>query len=289
MNAAPTVVPRPSRILLATDLDSHSDRALDRAAQLARDWQATLHVVHVPAAADAVTWLPSKQADVSADTHGHAAAERQIRQDLRQQVADLVVHVVAGQPERVIPEIAAQERCGVIVIGAGSGVGAVGRQVLRRSVCSVLVVKARPRKPYQRLLVGTDFTVESCRGLETAATWFAGAELALMHVLDIPYRSMLLQAGRPDTLSRLERDTMEEFLATARLSAAVRQRLQCHIEYGYPEILLRDHAMASNADLLVIGALRRGRAFHALVGSNASRIVQTAPGDVLVVRDGGAA
>src|SRR5688572_30512216 len=45
---APISVPasRPSRILLATDLTSRCDRALDRAVQLAREWDAQLHVLH---------------------------------------------------------------------------------------------------------------------------------------------------------------------------------------------------------------------------------------------------
>ena len=36
----------PQKILLATDLSSRGDRALDRAAQLARQWDAELIVVH---------------------------------------------------------------------------------------------------------------------------------------------------------------------------------------------------------------------------------------------------
>src|SRR5699024_4984017 len=126
--------------------------------------------------------------------------------------------------ERVVPEVAARERCGLIVMGAGGPsfagvrVSTIGRQLLRRAACSVLVVKSRPRGPYRHLLVGTDFTAESCRGLETAAAWFADAELSLMHVLDIPYRSMLLEAGQLDAVAQLEHDTMARFVAGARLA-----------------------------------------------------------------------
>ena len=38
---------RPKKILLATDLSSRSDRALDRAAALAAHWQSALVVLHV--------------------------------------------------------------------------------------------------------------------------------------------------------------------------------------------------------------------------------------------------
>lgn len=51
MTAALSSAP-PRRILLAIDLRSRSDRASDRAVQLAAQWQAALHVVHVLPQAD---------------------------------------------------------------------------------------------------------------------------------------------------------------------------------------------------------------------------------------------
>ena len=51
----------PKRILLATDLSSRGDRALDRALQLAREWQSTLHIVHAVKA-----YIPSVPAGVNA-------------------------------------------------------------------------------------------------------------------------------------------------------------------------------------------------------------------------------
>jgi len=44
-DALPTFTP-PKKVLLATDLSARSDRALDRATQLARQWDAGLVVVH---------------------------------------------------------------------------------------------------------------------------------------------------------------------------------------------------------------------------------------------------
>src|SRR3546814_5841376 len=42
-----TVIAKPRRILLATDLTSRCDRALDRASQLASEWDAELVAAHV--------------------------------------------------------------------------------------------------------------------------------------------------------------------------------------------------------------------------------------------------
>lgn len=290
MDAPGPVMRPPQRILLATDLSSHSDRALDRAILLARQWQATLHIVHALPPDDANTWLPYTHGDLVVTDNNAEAVERQVRLDLREQIDDLKIHVVAGEPGRVIPEVATHENCELIIMGAGgptfAGVQAstTGRQLLRRSPQSVLIVKSRPQGAYERILIGTDFTTESRCGLETAAVWFADARLSLMHVLDIPYSSLLRDGGRTDELSRLEHETMASFVAGAQLPEDVRQRIRTHIEYGYPEIVLRQYGMVENAGLTVIGALRRGLAFQVLVGSNATRIVQTAPGDVLIVR-----
>src|SRR5699024_5808434 len=72
----------PRSVLLATDLSSHCDRALDRAAQLARQWHATLHVVHaLPPEARPVAWW-SPEGGRPQDEAEHAAlVERQIRHD----------------------------------------------------------------------------------------------------------------------------------------------------------------------------------------------------------------
>ena len=47
MNKAPWLNGPPTRVLLATDLSARCDRALDRAVQLAQQWQAQLVAVNV--------------------------------------------------------------------------------------------------------------------------------------------------------------------------------------------------------------------------------------------------
>jgi nucleotide-binding universal stress UspA family protein len=56
------------------------------------------------------------------------------------------------------------------------------------------------------------------------------------------------------------------------------------IEHGPPEAMLSAYVMEQGADLTVVGAYERGRIFHALVGGNGPRIVESIPSDVMVVR-----
>ena len=78
MSIAPEESPMPRHLLLATDLSARCDRALDRAAQLAREWYADLLAVNVlnPAASpdQALAWLGG-------------ASEEQLLQVARQQLA----------------------------------------------------------------------------------------------------------------------------------------------------------------------------------------------------------
>lgn len=296
-----TIDPRmgpPANILLATDLGAHSDRALDRAAQLARQWRATLHVVHAmrpetldvlwPAAAQA--WRLSMTDEPPVTDNDVEAVRQQVMHDLREPVDDVVIHVAAGKPADVILATAEREDCELIVMGSGvppfAGIqsNATSAELLQLSSRSVLIVKSRPHGAYARLLVGTDFTVESRYGLETAIDWFPGADFALVHALDIPLESLLLDAGRDHVFARPERDTMRAFVDNLQLPAATRRRLRTHVEHGPPEIMLRDYSIASNVDLTVVGALKRGLAFRLLVGGSATRIAQTVPGDILMVR-----
>lgn len=287
----PDVVAQPPRsILLATDLEAHSDRALDRAAVLARQWQAKLHVVHVlRPGIEGSAWTSCD--DGPSTGHDEAGRlEHQIRRDLCDAPDNLVVHLADGEPADRILEIAEREGCGLVVAGTRGPVFAdlVGRsttvQLLRRSPWPVLVVKSRPHGAYRKVLVGTDFTPESRHGLEIAAAWFADAGFALMHALDIPHRSLLLDADRGQAFARMEYDTMQSFADGAHLSEGIRRHLRTHIEHGPPEIMLRRRAIADDADLTVIGTLRRGLAFRILIGGNATRILEAAPGDVLAVR-----
>ena len=289
MNAAAARMTLPNRILLATDLSARCDRALDRAAQLARQWQLPLLVVHAaprtseswPVADDAPSWRQAPDRT--------AAIERQIRRDLGERIGELSIHVAEGDPAAVILAATAREGGDLVVLGAPSGslgglLGNTAEQLVRKSPASLLVVKNRPHGAYRHILVGTDFTAESRHGLGTAVALFPGAELVLMHALDIPYQSLWLDPAHRQDFVRMELSTMEAFIAGAALPDDIRQRIQPLVEHGHPEIMLRNYVLEKDADLTVIGALNRNLAFHMLIGGTARRIVHAVPGDILVVR-----
>lgn len=290
MSPAIASVTPPARILLATDLSARCDRALDRAAQLARQWQVPLLVVHAVAPASAEPWPVTDDAPAWRVPDQRAAIERQIRRDVGEGIGELGIQLTVGEPVKVILDAAEREGADLIVLGAagksllGELFGNTAEQLVRQSPASVLVVGNRPHGAYRQILVGTDFTAESRHGLRAAAALFPAANITLLHALDIPYQSLWLDAAHRADFVKMEQATIEQFITDTGLPEGVRQRIQPLVEHGHPEIMLRNHVLENDAELTVIGALKRHLAFHVLIGGSARRIVQAVPGDILVVR-----
>lgn len=280
----------PKKILLATDLSGRGDRALDRATQLAAQWDAELTVVHaIEGAGDLPDYrrLPSWRRP----PEPAALVERQIREDVRGPCPRLRVVVEEGLAPQVILNAVANEGADLVVLGLGRhrpfGLAGVGRtidELFRRSPVSVLVVKRRPNGPYGHVLAGVDFTPESRRGVEVAAEFFPEAAMTVMHAYELPYRGYMLDTKLGHDFAELETGTLRGFLDEAQLPQGRRERILPLVEHGPPEVMLGAYVMEQGADLTVIGAYERNRLFHVVVVGKGPRIVESIPSDVLVVR-----
>jgi nucleotide-binding universal stress UspA family protein len=293
MNDKTRSTARPRKILLATDLSPRGDRALDRAAQLAAQWDAELLVLHaIESAPTGSSWsvydeLPSWRRPPDPA----AAIAHRIRRDLREPDIKLSTRVEAGAPVDLILDTVAREGCDLVVLGTARdevlgrfALGDIGEHLVRRSPVSVLIVKARPGGPYRHILVGTDFTEEARHGLNVAGALFPDAHFALMHAYDMPYAALTQNTPLGHEFATMEAQTLRAFLASTDLPEPMRARVDLLTEHGPPEIMLRKYAVEREADLTVIGAYGRGILFHLLVGGHARKIVDAASGDVLVVR-----
>lgn len=281
----------PKRILLATDLSSRGDRALDRATQLALTWDAELLILHAleetsPTASQS-RGLPSWRRPADTVTE----IERQIREDIRGDCPRLRVLVEEGAPTKVILDAIEREHCDLVVLGLGrqrllswAGIGKTVEELVRRAPVSVLVVKRRPNGPYQHVMVGTDLTPESRIGLEAAGQMFPDAKLALMHAFDMPYAYLMNDTQLGRDFGAMERSEIRSFVEKAALPEELRARLITFVEHGPPDAMLGAYVVEQKADLAVIGAYERGMLFHVTIRGNGPKIVEAVPSDVLVVR-----
>lgn len=280
----------PKKIMLATDLSGRGDRALDRATQLANDWDAELVVVHAlqdDAFAGPGEILPSwrRPPDVA------GLVEQEIRDALRHPCPRLRFHIEDGAPLKVILEALEREQPDLLVVAMGGGGALRGLsrtvdELFRRARTSMLVVKKRPSGPYRHLLIGTDYTDEARVGLEVAARLFPSAGMVVMHAYDMPYRSLYLDTALAERFSAVEQDTMSAWLQEADITEDARSRLATLIEHGPPEAMLTAYVKEHGADLTVVGAYERSKLFHMVVRGSGPGIVHSVPSDVLVVRAG---
>jgi len=283
----------PKKIMLATDLSCRCDRALDRAVQLALGWDAMLVIAHVVETSEIVDDmaprdLPSWQRDIYPLERVHL----QIRRELGVDSEKLEVRVEEGKPAPRLLDMAKREGCELIVTGVARDepfgrmlLGTTVNQLVRRSSAPVLVVKDRVARPYRQIVVATDFSESSRYALVTAAGYFANADFTLFHSYDLPFAGFLDKRGIRGQLRLLEKECGDEFLSASPLDEGLRRRIGILIEHGVPERLITNYVREQDADLTVIGSHGRSAVFDVLIGSMTRHLLETLPGDILVVID----
>lgn len=286
-----TIPNSPRKILLATDMSCRCDRALDRAVQLAQEWDAELIAAYVidpsetrqfrfdrtpaswrrlPSPIDRMKWRLKRDLGKSADT--------------------IRILVEEGEPAELLLSMALREGCDLIVTGIARDetlgrifLGNTVNRLVRGSPVPVLVVHDRAVRHYREIVVGTDFSEASLQALLTTASYFPAAALTLFHGYDVPFSGYLDEQDFKRDLGAMEKELGNKFLADERVDARLRDRTDVIIAHGSAERLLSDCVEDQHVDLTVIGSHGRGALFDALIGSTAKTLVETLEGDLLIV------
>lgn len=280
----------PKRILIATDLTSRSDRALDRAIQLKHAWQSELHIVHAVRTSPQANPVGADPARCPQEPPERQATLRALRRDIDVDALGASVHVELDvSPSSAIMAVAAREHCDLVVLGQGRQrifgpiVESTTGVVLRKSPVSVLVVRDRPRGPYAKLLVGTDFTDEAQQALVYAAQVFGDASIMLMHSFSPPYASLTDATADANAWPIEQLEQLRKQIEDAPLPGERKASILHGINKGFPGAMMRRYVQEQEADLVVIGALPRGMIFDVVIG-NSRGILEAVPGDLLMVR-----
>jgi nucleotide-binding universal stress UspA family protein len=283
---------KPERILLATDLSSRCDRALERALQLGREWNAELHVAHVIAEKTEFeitgrSWAaPSLRADDRLDQ-----AELRLRKDIGPGASDVrvKVHVIEGSPGEAICELAKREKCDLIITGVARN-ESLGRMILgdtvdflvRRATVPVLVVRNRVHGPYAEVVAATDFSAASAEALRTALGFFPRAKTGLFHAYEIPFAGILTVN---DAIRREFREMDEKAMCEFLRAIDLPEDFPRTLERGPPAAALARYLEGHDA-LVAIGSHGASAISRIVLGSTAGRVLDHTQGDVLVVPPG---
>lgn len=282
----------PSAILLATDLSARCDRALARALQLARQWNARLVVATV---------LPDAAVEAGAELPHGAPNERDAAERRLQRLLDgedhsgrIDVRVTQGHVGRALLRLAAEENCGLLVTGIASDMlfelpvpGSTVLWLSRHSPLPVLIVHDRVRGPYRHLTVASDFSDSANRAAGQALSLLGPPlRLSLVHALESTGSPLLGSDGASvqEQARDAARGQAQQVLAELRPLLA-QAMAEIHIDTGAPAAVLRRYTRTSGTELVVVATHGRGALFELLIGSVARRLVAVLETDTLLIRD----
>ena len=277
-------------ILAATDFSTRSDRALRRAAMLARGAGARLVLAHA-VDSDRPPALVESERRAASDLLGDLALTLRTSDGVAAEA-----QVVLGDPFEGILEASAAEGADLVVVGAHRRqilrdifVGTTVERIIRRSRCPVLMVNAMPARPYRQGLIATDLSAGAAAALEAARRLeLVPAEATtVLHFYD----DAIIGAGRTFAAAkRFEARAAEE---RPRAQAALARFLGEH-GAGAGRTILRplegpmaqaicDAAREIDADLIAVGTRGQGGLTKVLTGSVTLDLLRIAERDVLAV------
>ena len=278
------------KILIATDLSARSDRALERAVNIAREHDAELAIVHV-----IDEDLPKALSEAQ-----HRAAETAIEAEVTRLGSEgglrVSIHIVFGRAYHDLLSLAEEIGADLIVLGMhrvdalkDMFRGTTVERVIRAGRLPVLLVKNRVSGAYKQALVGVDFSVYARRAVEFAVKFAPGGTFHLVHAYDVPFSGFLygtdtrkeVNKQHQDSFDRMVESEMAAFLTG--LEGAP-PKLEKIMEEGAVREVIGSQVSRLNPDLLVIGTHGRTGVAHAFLGSVAEDLLKSPPCDVLVVK-----
>lgn len=289
----------PKAILLATDLSARSDRAHDRALQLAEHWQAKLVMLVVMPQESSFSkpnhFRKDDEDDDDLPTQAELVEER-IREHLPESTAKIEIRVeAAAHIGETVLRVAEETGCGLIVTGIARSDAmqrvALGSTVVwlsRHSSIPTLVVQRRPQGAYRRIGVASDLSDAAAGALRVAAQWFDDADARLLlHGYDLLLREFAGNTeSREASVSRAasEADKALREWRDLSLPKAQSPHWQLRAELCNPIRLLRQASEDENLDLTIIATHGRSHLVDVLIGSVAKRLLETSITDTLIVR-----
>lgn len=283
------------RILCATDLTVRSERAMKRAAMLARQLDAQAYFVH--SVSDKLAGRVLRMKVSRAQARLAAEAGRL----MKHAPEDVTATVQLGKPIDGVIETARELKPDLIVMAQpkrrrlDAMIGTTAERVIRATGCSVLLTSSDAEQPYQRVLLTTDLSPSSKHVARTAVEMgvLANAETWVVHAFGLPYHDI----ATSDTLHVDQYDRVDNRVRQEQWHAEARREVLRNLEETGADPtrvhILTEQASAPNAirraldqvqpELLVIGVSRWFALKRILVGSVADQVLRSANCDVLAI------
>lgn len=276
------------KLLIATDLSARSDRALQRALALAKDFGAELTILHVldESLPESILARHEEAARAAIDA---SISSLPLARDI-----SFSTEIIRGRDYSDIIRRAFELPADLMVLGIHRHDtremfrGTTAERIVRYGTQPVLVVKDAVVASYRRALVPVDLSPHSQAALAAAARLVPKGQVHLVHAAHRPYTAFL---GH-DTQNQLIRDERARISAT--LEANIRQlsaelgesapQFEIVLREGEVRRVIREQVDVLKPDLLALGTHGRTGIAHAVLGSVAEDLLADAPVDVLAVK-----
>jgi len=275
-------------LLVASDLSHPPAPALEVAVDVADHFDASLKLVHAPYP------IPFEVPEVGMTRRVSSSARETVEADLRRRVRELelqrepeAVVVPTKRPHEAVLREAAKRPSALIVVGSEQRTGwrrfiarpSVAMQVLDRATRPVLVVPdegATKLRSGARVLAAVDLGAGSARVLDTAAAWARslGGSLDVIHVSGVAVGAFGMP--RPGYWIMRSARHAKRWLAeaTAHIAGSDLEITTCVRPAFSPGRAVLQRANRRGADLIVVGARRRGTLVRRWLGSPTSTILR---------------
>ncbi|WP_119153168.1 universal stress protein [Caldimonas tepidiphila] len=295
------------RLLVATDFSAAGERAVRRAAMLARAQDAALELLHVhepPLPGSVWRSLQPLLADLGlagddAALGSRSRARLQAQCEALRQEFGIAVGAQLREG-RAAETIAARAReCGaqLVVVGAHGEhalpqmlLGTTAEQLLRVLETDLLLVRAEPAEGYARLLLPTDLSAQALAAARRLRQLFPAAASCLLHAYELPHESKLRYAGVETAqleawCARAEAALQLELGAFARSAGFSDLPGSCRVVHGHAPRVIAQQAQRMQADLIALSAGEKSALERVVLGSVSLQMAMDAPCDVWVVRE----
>lgn len=274
-------------ILIATDLSVRSDRALQRALNLAKNYKAKLTILYV---------IDEDSPEIlHKDLSKLAKKEIFEAVDGKTKNVDYKIEIATGIPHIKILQTALKIKADMVVIGlhrhtnkGNSMMGSVIERVIKNSLKPVLVVRERSESEYKKILVAFDFNSHSKNSLKLALNLFPDANFTLMHGYHMPLlgimgasNSALEDEHKKDCENEMN-DTLKEVVKNLSKTSKKSYKITNKLENGSIIYVLNNEVLYSKTQLMVIGTHGRSGISRMLSVNVAETFLIDPPCDVLV-------
>lgn len=262
-------------IIAATDFSSRADRAVDRALALGRQLGTAVTLVH------ARELIVGKEFD-------QAVLDAKMQAILPETDVPVSFAYPEGRAPNAIATYADDHDASMLVIGVARYnsigdffSGTAVDEAVRSCSKPVLVVKNRPKGPYTRIIVATDFSFDSLQALSWVAATFPEAEIHLVHAFHVPYEAW---NKAPYVAEEIKAAAEARFAEVAgSLNASVRDRVNFHAVKANVSAAVNQIVDEEAAQLVVAGSHGESGFRHATIGSQANHLLTTSKVDTMII------